>query len=114
MCACADACSFPCPINKTLANQPFPVINERTTVPLSLTARNLLSHISGNQQSLEDQMSDEIKKPELVNAGEEKQLDEKALDEVVGGDKVVAADSASPKLYEAACKGTHIPKVTVE
>jgi hypothetical protein len=28
-----DACSIPSPINKTLANQPFPVINERTTVP---------------------------------------------------------------------------------
>ena len=23
-------------------------------------------------------------------------------------------DSASPKLYEAACKGTHIPEVTIE
>jgi hypothetical protein len=53
-------------------------------------------------------MSDEIKKPELVNAEEEKQLDEKALDEVVGGAK------ASAKLYEAACSGTHIPKVIVE
>jgi type VI protein secretion system component Hcp len=53
-------------------------------------------------------MSDEIKKPELVNEGEEKQLDEKALDKVVGGDK------AAPKLYEAACKGTHIPEVTIE
>ncbi len=59
-------------------------------------------------------MSDEIKKPELVNAGEEKQLDEKVLEEVVGGDKVVAADNSSPKLYEAASKGTHIPKVTIE
>jgi hypothetical protein len=53
-------------------------------------------------------MSDEIKKPELVNAGEEKQLDEKALDKVVGGDQ------ATPKLHGAACKGTHIPEVTIE
>ena len=54
-------------------------------------------------------MSDEPKKqPELASTGEEKQLDEKALDTVVGG------DSASPKLFEAACKGTHIPKVTIE
>jgi hypothetical protein len=53
-------------------------------------------------------MNDEIKKPELVNAEEEKQLDEKALDEIVGGAK------ASAKLYEAACKGTHIPEVTIE
>jgi propanediol dehydratase small subunit len=48
-------------------------------------------------------MSDEIKKPEVVNTTEEKQLDEKALDEVVGG-----------KLHEAAVKGTHIPEVTIE
>jgi bacteriocin-like protein len=53
-------------------------------------------------------MSDAIKKPELVNRGEEKQLDEKALDQVVGGAK------ATSKLYEAACKGTHIPEVTIE
>jgi hypothetical protein len=30
-------------------------------------------------------MSDEIKKPEGVNAEEQKQLDEKGLDQVVGG-----------------------------
>ena len=59
-------------------------------------------------------MSDEIKRPELVNAGEEKLLDEKALEEVVGGDKVVAVDNSTPKLYEAVSKGTHIPKVTIE
>jgi|HubBroStandDraft_1064217.scaffolds.fasta_scaffold153574_3 type VI protein secretion system component Hcp len=59
-------------------------------------------------------MSDEIKKPELVNTGEEKQLDEKALEEVVGGDKIVAAvDKASPNLAEAASKGTHFPDVIV-
>jgi type VI protein secretion system component Hcp len=55
-----------------------------------------------------NQMSDEIKKPELVNTGEEKQLDEQAFDKVVGGAK------ATSKLYEAACKGTHIPEVTIE
>jgi hypothetical protein len=53
-------------------------------------------------------MSDETKKPELVNAEEEPQLDDKALKEIVGGAK------ASPKLYEASCKGTHIPKVIIE
>jgi type VI protein secretion system component Hcp len=53
-------------------------------------------------------MSDEIKKPEVVNAGEQKQLDEKVLDQVVGG------DSATPKLYEAVCKGTHIPEAKIE
>ena len=58
-------------------------------------------------------MCDEIKKPELVNAGEEKQLDEKALEEVVGGDKVVAVDKASPNLAEAASKGTHYPQATI-
>jgi bacteriocin-like protein len=61
---------------------------------------------------MEDKMSDEIKKDELVNAGEEKQLDDKALDQVVGGD--AATTTSSPKLYEAACKGTHISKVTIE
>ena len=53
-------------------------------------------------------MSDEIKKPELVTAGEEKQLDDKALDKVVGGDQ------ATPKLYEAVSTGKHIAKVTIE
>lgn len=48
------------------------------------------------------------------NAGDEKQLDEKVLDQVVGGNNVVAVDNSTPKLYEAVSKGTHIPKVTVE
>ena len=48
-------------------------------------------------------MSDEIKKPEVVNTTEEKQLDEKALDEVVGG-----------KLYEHVSTGKHIPEVKIE
>ena len=56
-------------------------------------------------------MSDEIKKPE-VNAEEEKQLDDKALDQVAGADS--ATTTSSPKLHEAACKGTHIPEVTIE
>jgi hypothetical protein len=48
-------------------------------------------------------MSDENKKSEVVNTTEGKQLDEKALDEVVGG-----------KLYEHVNNGTHIPEVTLE
>ena len=44
----------------------------------------------------------------------EKQLEEKALEEVVGGNKIVAAlDKASPNLTEAASKGTHFPDVIV-
>jgi type VI protein secretion system component Hcp len=31
------------------------------------------------------------------------------LDTVVGG-----VDAASPKLYQACCKGTHIPEVVIE
>ena len=59
-------------------------------------------------------MSDEVKKPEVVNASEEKQLEEKALEEVVGGNKIVAAlDKASPNLAEAASKGTHLPDIIV-
>jgi type VI protein secretion system component Hcp len=77
-------------------------------VPLSLTARKLLNHLGAINIHWRNQLSDEIKKPELVNTGEEKRLDEKALDKVVGGDK------ATPKLYEAACKGTHIPEGTIE
>jgi hypothetical protein len=53
-------------------------------------------------------MSDEIKKPEVVNTTEEKPLDEKSLDEVVGG------GTASPKLYELASSGKHIAKVVIE
>jgi type VI protein secretion system component Hcp len=53
-------------------------------------------------------MSDEIKKPEVVNASEEKQLDEKALDEVVGGDQ------ASPNLFKACCAGKHFPTAKIE
>jgi len=53
-------------------------------------------------------MSDEIKKPEVVNTTEEKPLEEKALDEAVGG------VTTAPKLYEAACTGKHIPKVILE
>jgi hypothetical protein len=66
---------------KTLANQPFPVLNERTTVPLSRTARKLLTHVWAINIHRRNQMSDEIKKPELVNAGEEKQLDSKQAPE---------------------------------
>ncbi len=48
-------------------------------------------------------MSDETKRPEVVNTTEEKQLDEKVLGEVVGG-----------KLYEHVSNGTHIPEITIE
>ena len=33
------------------------------------------------------------------------------LDTVMGGN---LADAATPKLHEAACKGTHIPEVVIE
>ena len=54
------------------------------------------------------QMSDETKKPEVVNTTEDKPLDEKSLDEkslgqVVGG-----------KLYEMVSTGKHISKVIIE
>jgi bacteriocin-like protein len=55
------------------------------------------------------------------------ELSEKQLDEVSGGGArdqggvtlsefsiVKLTDAATPKLYEAACKGTHIPQVTVQ
>ena len=49
------------------------------------------------------------------------ELTEKQLDEVSGGGKATSeftvtklVDAASPKLYEAACKGTHIPEVTID
>jgi type VI protein secretion system component Hcp len=47
----------------------------------------------------------EIKKPEEIN---DAPMPEEQLENVVGG------DNATPKLHEAACKGTHIPEVTVE
>jgi len=54
-------------------------------------------------------MSDEPKKQsELESAGEEKQLDEKALDEVVGG------DTATPNLFKSCCNGKHFPTATLE
>jgi hypothetical protein len=59
-------------------------------------------------------MSDEIKKPELVNAGEEKQLDEKVLDEVVGGGAATTTSNATVPLFKACCAGTHFPDVKVE
>ena len=37
------------------------------------------------------------------------ELKDEELDAVSGG-----VDAATPKLYEAACKGTHIPEVTIE
>jgi type VI protein secretion system component Hcp len=63
-------------------------------------------------------MSDEIKKPELVNAGEEKQLDEKVLDEVGGGGTAATksnatTDSASPSLFRSCCAGAHFQQVSL-
>jgi len=37
-------------------------------------------------------------------------LADSELDAVTGG----ATDAATPKLHEAACKGTHLPEVTIE
>ena len=39
--------------------------------------------------------------PDTGTAGEPDALTDKELDAVIGG--------ATPKLYEAACKGTHVP-----
>jgi hypothetical protein len=62
----------------------------------------------------EDTMSDEIKEPELVNTGEEKQLDEKVLDEVVGGGTATTTGNATVPLFKACCAGAHFPDVKVE
>jgi len=61
---------------------------------------------------------DEIKRPVLVNAGVEKQLDKKALDQVVGGGAVTttsktATDPASKALYEACTAGAHFPIISL-
>ncbi len=61
---------------------------------------------------------DEIKKPELVNAGEEKQVDEKVLDQVVGGGAATttsktATDPASKSFYETCTAGAHFPLVSL-
>ena len=90
--------------NKTLVNQPFPVING-ARLPPSLTARKLLAHVSGTHRR--NRMSDEIKKvedeaPKLERSAE---LSENALDNAVGGkaqlqdfNLVKNMDKASPKL----------------
>jgi type VI protein secretion system component Hcp len=44
-----------------------------------------------------------------VNASQDRELQDAELSAVTGG-----ADAATPKLYQAACKGTHIPGVTIE
>jgi type VI protein secretion system component Hcp len=64
-------------------------------------------------------VSDEIKKSELVNAGEEKQLDEKVLDELVGGGAATTTssattDPASPSLFNACTAGAHFKKANIE
>ena len=41
---------------------------------------------------------------------EDRTLDDIELDAVTGG----VIDRATPKLYEAACKGTHLPEVVIE
>jgi bacteriocin-like protein len=55
--------------------------------------------------------------PNLTTGNE---LTENQLDEVSGGGKALSeititkpVDVATPKLFEAACKGTHIPEVTI-
>ena len=52
-------------------------------------------------------MSDEIKKTEPVNVLEEKQIEEKDLEQVAGG-------TAVPRLYQAVTTGKHIAKATLE
>jgi hypothetical protein len=63
-------------------------------------------------------MSDQIKKPELVNAGEEKPLDEKVLDQVVGGGTATttssATDSSSPSFFKNCCAVAHFQKASIE
>jgi type VI protein secretion system component Hcp len=44
-----------------------------------------------------------------VNASQDRELQDTELNAVIGG-----TDAAAPKLHEAACKGTHIPEVTIE
>jgi bacteriocin-like protein len=58
-------------------------------------------------------MSDEIKKDELVNAGEEKQLDDKALEQVVGGDSPKYVDKASNVLAQGCAAGVHYTSATL-
>lgn len=64
-------------------------------------------------------MSDEIKKPELVNAGEAKQLDEKVLDQVGGGDTATTTsnattDPASASLLKACTAGAYFQRLNIE
>ena len=42
------------------------------------------------------------------------ELSEQDLNKVAGGLGGNLADAATPKLHEAACKGTHIPEVVIE
>ena len=62
-------------------------------------------------------MSNHNVEPKLSN----NELSEKQLAEVSVGAPVHSefsitklVDAATPKLYEATCKGTHIPEVTIE
>jgi hypothetical protein len=71
------------------------------------------------QRKSKKAMRDEIKKPELVNAGEAKQLDERVLDQVVGGDAATTTsdattDPASASLFKACTAGAYFQKLNIE
>jgi hypothetical protein len=74
-------------IDKTPCHQPFPVINEHSTDPLSLTARKLLNHVWTNHTYWRNQMSDE-KVPEV----ESTELSNEDLGNVAAG-----VTAAAPK-----------------
>jgi type VI protein secretion system component Hcp len=46
-----------------------------------------------------------------MNDHENRELTDIELDAATGGKLI---DAATPKLYEAACKGTHIPEVVLQ
>ncbi len=58
--------------------------------------QKLVNKVSSNSQATNENIRE-------LTAGE--------LEIVVGGKLM---DAATPKLYEAACKGTHIPQVVIE
>lgn len=57
-------------------------------------------------------MDETKKQPEVVNAAAEQPLDDKALDQVVGGDQ---AQATTASLYQAVTTGKHFaqPKLVV-
>lgn len=98
---------------KTLANQPFPMINELIICAPVPDGQKIALPCVGQSHSLEESNERRNQETRTGQPGEEKLLDEKALEEVVGGDKVVAVDHASPNLAEAASKGTHYQNVAI-